>query len=105
MKKTAQIFPLGSFYVHGAERKYGRLHGPAPARRVGGKPPHSIVHGAERKCGRLYGPAPTSRGETSPTRLSERMNDVKSYQLLDNTVYIYGPYHFIGILEIPETSA
>ena len=79
MKKTAQIFLLGSFYVHGAERKYGRLHGPAPARRVGGR--------------------------ASPTRLSERMNDVKSYQLLDNTVYIYGPYHFIGILEIPETSA
>ena len=23
------------FYVHGAERKCGRLHGPAPARRVG----------------------------------------------------------------------
>ena len=27
------------FYVHGAERKCGRLHGPAPARRVGEEPP------------------------------------------------------------------
>ncbi len=27
------------FYVHGAERKYGRFHGPTPARRVGERPP------------------------------------------------------------------